>query len=1776
MDIGKLLKNVHNLNEYISTTQDCTEKCKTSKIQLNMSTVLALKKIRSLEIEYFNKCEENGIACVIFERMLCLPPSKTWGVLSKELVNLLQYWLDAVRKHLVRHNSQWWTFLKLLLAFIKEIRQKDTSLPNILVEHTAECLLDLATNTRPDALQKHEILHCFNMYCSESSREIRFAMRNKFGQYFTKLSTYMSSCGHLPTQYSIMETLLRWLLPRQDRTLRLKSAAKWFPSSMYAESDVDIFLERPWVNFFQDARDFLNAHNQRHDDVTSVVCRKFTVGKVVIVSGTERQESWLDINMVSKCVSVLLDPRVLETFGSTNHKSFETLVVTQQNTESAKLHRESPHLLLSIRTTTPPQVLPSNVHLGDDVGCDVTAVLTTRCDVTRLNDALRKLFEDKYELLLDLEKELELSPVKRTENSKQVKDTDEDQRFSHPVEVRRRKHSGYIVKPRQPLSCMSPSTASTSSLAQLHEKLAALPRYKYDKEPVSVCAPPDLSVVTEVSEADDRQSLNTTFKSKPYGVCYKNLNTLDQRKSQSDPESSRKCKGRRLSPIVNEDTTSCLLVATVGSADDSVINDTVERLSKSKDYNPDNIVDLLVQEALQAKQDDKYRSDSGINTGDKKSQDDHENTDTIDATPEFDQIKLSKKKPKVVSSTSDESNTEAINEAPCFVNTRRKNKKDTKDPAPRNSFDEQVVEEFFSQHFTENKAGEIIISPTLAKKINETSSESSDNFGENFNLINGDIEEDIVPYDFNNIEVLECLNNMVDRVCDEFNKCTEYLNKDEGITADLNDTIEEELPLKDIINKIHIDSTKAATVKKSKKKPKLKYKITPKMAKARASRRKNKLELESASKMSTIIEDQGLESAAENLDKEEDAIKKPEEEVQVDVVDEAKQNAPTDKIDTETPVTRKKRKLYSPKDEGATSESPQPENPITSEPNKIKRTSKMTATSTCYKEIEKERQNRVRMPRSRKSKVTDPPSPRTKKLNDMFDKVKESADSEKVKLADKTFEKDHYNFNSDSEDDFKVKKIEISKRNSTTTIGSFESTLSKRGRSVKCINYTDIKSSDESNKVKRKLTRKTRSRKRANAEQNDLIDERMRKATDVLNTSILVEKTEPTATNPILNLAKAPEMEMVEEKNDHLDGNQKKKGKKHKVETTETKRSKKVLNKVVVEKVRNFDDDNRTESPLPGLLVEPATTINDDTNELSIMVDKFKKIYQEGPENYINETNTTQNLLSDVERFRNEDITEEYIEIEDQFQGQEFEIKPKKCASRKKKNKTTLNIKKERVSEARELKENVDVINILDETEAKSEKSIATIGITGHGEFDEEPPSPKLINERLEPRNLEVEDLDTSMKDYFEKLTKEMNESNNRISNSSNEDNIKISVKSNSSGSVKSKSLVVSIKRMSSEDISRWLPSRRNSDSDDSYSGKSVKKNNEETAVAIIGSEGKDNDINEVTEVNTKRQSMRLIFKNSQPVKINDSAEIKDDSDSDSYHNTPKRNSKLRAKSKVRETTKKLETIDEPVTKVKTKHTSLISPIKLFDELISNADKQSEVTLSDDEQYMKDIINTLAEKKKTNLTKPQVLKAKSISTVSSQSKISTSTKIEDSRKRRVEEEREDLIKKRKVEVNNNVECVSSGLTVSSVDEWFKRIEPEGSRAEMISSSMRHSLQGVLERLDTTLVEIHRNTSKKFVNLFVNAQKQLLALKERRQRMYKQVASDILSEVVKIMDQKFADLDERSQELDGTFMKQLKEQASELIREDCKQKRVMVRLLKEDVQAVVDHLERQAL
>ena len=78
-----------------------------------------MKYISLIYLQYFNKCDDRGAAFKVFDKVLELPPSKTWNLLGKELIILLQFWLDAVRKHLITHNVNWWSFLKHLLHYTK-------------------------------------------------------------------------------------------------------------------------------------------------------------------------------------------------------------------------------------------------------------------------------------------------------------------------------------------------------------------------------------------------------------------------------------------------------------------------------------------------------------------------------------------------------------------------------------------------------------------------------------------------------------------------------------------------------------------------------------------------------------------------------------------------------------------------------------------------------------------------------------------------------------------------------------------------------------------------------------------------------------------------------------------------------------------------------------------------------------------------------------------------------------------------------------------------------------------------------------------------------------------------------------------------------------------------------------------------------------------------------------------------------------------------------------------------------------------------------------------------------------------------------------------------------------------------------------------------------------------------------------------------------------------------------------------------------------------------
>ncbi|CAH0717752.1 unnamed protein product, partial [Brenthis ino] len=1679
MEVNKLLKTVNNVDDYISATQNMLNEHSNSKIQFNMSTVLALKKVRSIEIEYFTKYGENGAAVKILDLLLRSPPSKTWALLGKELILLFQYWLDALRKHLIVHNSNWWSFLSVLLKFIQEIRLKNAILTNILIQETAECLLDLATQSEPDVNQRYKILQCLNSFCAESSREIRFALKDNFEDYFIKLGTLVTSCGDLRTQYSIMETLLRWLLPRQDLAVRKEASAKWFPSNLYKSQAVDVFLRRPWQNFFKDARDFLNAQNEASDLVTSIICRKFSIGNVILISGNDRKEYYIDLNCGSKCVSLMLEPRMLEILNSPV-SICEALTIDEDNTNSVQLYRKSPETLISLVVMDPLRMYASNV-LRDN--CDVTVAISSRSNMRKLDRALRNIFHTKYQLLMDIEEDIEISPRKR-ELQRNDNTSEDDTRFSHPIEIQRRQHSGYIVRARNPVSWQSPSTASTSSLAMLREKLTAFPGYRFDKEPVSVCAQPQLSSVTEVTETDG-QSLNTSqstlkLQQRSHGVCHKKKANIDKIRAQNDNEGLNNEKNKRkfLSPILNdsENSVSCLLVATIGSANDSVINDTLERLPKEKDIHTDNIVDMLAQEALQS-----HNKKSEVS----EASDIIENKAVENALTNKVKTNVLQKKQTIISnSTTDESNTEVFEDTPNFINLRRKradkvDKRIDEINIEKQTFNIQAVEDFFSQHFSENRNGDLVISPTLAKKINETSSESSEPF--DFDpIINIDTE-----FNFSEVEIVECLNDIVEKVCQDFDKCTEYLNKDLNNFGEDITKVDLDMPLNEVTdgkNKVKKSNNNKKNVKgKDKSKPAKGINLNFKKTKVRG---KNKLNIETLKQMSPIIE---RDSVIEDVGVKE--------------------------ISPETSLIKRKRKLYSPKDDHKVNEevgvhiSETEEDTMPSAFKVYDKTPKSLATS--YKEIDSIRRDSIRKLRNKKPLRDISVSPRTKKMNDLFDDLKKTKDNEeKIILADKKIRNKklaEYNFSSDSdEEEFKTRTV--TKKSSTATIESEKSKRnqpSRRGRSTNKIKNSDsiLDKTEEplkKNTKSKNVTQKSKTPKRIQPmrSKKNIIDQRMRDpAPEVLNTSMVIEIPNIDITEPEPNINK-PEMEII---NDIPEKDKNKTKKKNKVDLSLKKRNETNI-------TIDLDSDRETSSPLPGLIVEKAQVHREADDSITVItLENLKNISQKIE---INDLNTTQNLLTDLDQNNNSppklNVTDEFNKTNHSKIETPKKVKTEKSILKKQ--------NRAQIRTISDYKSKIDTSVI----ESNSGISIDTTGkspITAHGYVDQSPPNSKELNRTVEPRNLEIQDLNQSMKDYYEKLTNEINDSCDHSKKNSDMRNISV----DSSNSMKivekenlatnraenvhifAKSPSVSIERLSPKEINRWLPPRLNS---------------------VFGS-------NQSSESEISVRKTRSYSKNS----------YKSKKSSTNRQGSPQM------------------------------QTSLISPIKMYGEV----GKVKSVSSHGDDFV--DRIKSLMTRK---ILKPQNSKSNHYSSKKAGS--SSEKSCNETPKETIKRKSSPILsvtKMKKVDSKSSIGNITvfESDTSSSIHEWFKRNDQD-KQLESLDHSLRDHLEQVMEKLDTTLVEIHHMTSKKFVSMFVDAQKHLNELKENRRRMYQETAKEIISDMVKIMDRKFMELDKRSQELDEQFINIIKEKARHLIHEDCKQKRVMVTLLREDIQAVVDHIQNK--
>lgn len=1277
----------------------------------------------------------------------------------------------------------------------------------------------------------------------------------------------------------------------------------------------------------------------------------------------------------------------------------------------------------------------------------------------------------------------------------------------------------------------------------MRDRLGALPSIR-DKKSVGVCVRPGLSDVTEITEWERSGNFNpaSTLKLNASGYCHTKRYINNNRNSQSDSDIAKNFDTIREEAINQSQTPKCsqsdklykrdksnddrafshLLVTTIGSTDESVINATLEKIPKNKNVNTNNLIESLIHEALQAKGNKADAPDSGINTGDVNKQDLREYCEAIESTPfaDVDNILQRKQKERTVvsKSTSDESNTEAINDTPMtYVNVRRRNlnKKVINENVAIKSptYDVQAVEDFFSQHFTEDKTGDLIISPTLAKKINVTSSETSEDFDQCFvsnDKMNNKISQD----------VKECLNSII-------KECPEYCEREDENCKILNleDIRENEnyVPLHDISNSEQckqVNEQNATKKSRGQGKRKMKLRYSMKKSKPKSKKAsKNKLPLQPVSKMSTIIE--------VNADTDVSVMKNNTDNKTNDFSD--------NKNSVDNSVVRRKRKLYSPKDESIMYVENKKSGRQEIQKDDVRKSNvddavgakkNNTSAAMCYRELEKERQNYRRTTKRRSQCNIEAVSPKTKKLNDVFDNLKQIVESEeRIMLVDKKSAKDLtiFNYTSESEDeDFKQKKIELQKRTSTTTVGSRNSVFStRRGRAVNKINYTENgrEPSIDTNKkpnTKRKICTKRNTRSKKTIKEV-LIDEKVRDAVpETLETSFVVEKEvknkEDENLVPHIN---APEFEILPEDNlvgpkEVIKTEKSTAIKKSKV-IKQIKKSKKALVKKekvgddATEEVQLIRDkeDERTISPLPGLLVE---TVKDKPNlEDSLpsysMVKKLKKVYQEGgllvvdAFNETNGTNTIQNLLSDNDRMSPQlNITEEFkknheetakgdntakyteishditeIEtlllpsIEDRRKigdnGSSKKIKhslrlksripsviessveepyveksdPKikltinslednlnsdkniwsKMETQNKKDKKqieTIHINDRSAllkSKTKDHKQEIETLIISDISEKNSEKSIATVGITAHGHFDEPPPSSDSLKIRHLPR--EIVDMDASTKEYYIKLQRQVNLGNTNSSKS--EDNIdarknncdEISVKTSpsqkktniqrqksrkwtqaqiNSSSSDGKNVSVSIPRMSRNEILKWLPSSRNSSTDHEDS---VQKSSSDVIDPMNLHKWLPSPRSSDTEL-SKKSSTKLPFKRSTTILQREIASSQN-----------------------------------------TKRKSAISPIRFFDELTTNIKYNTRNSTKNDTLTSSNANDT---SRKQDSENENVTRSIFKETLESACKIKESTSIKRTggTLKYFEKEAKEI----------PIVDVSSGPSVSSVDDWFER------------------------------------------------------------------------------------------------------------------------------------------
>ncbi|XP_063539361.1 uncharacterized protein LOC134748494, partial [Cydia strobilella] len=902
-------------------------------------------------------------------------------------------------------------------------------------------------------------------------------------------------------------------------------------------------------------------------------------------------------------------------------------------------------------------------------------------------------------------------------------------------------------------SCNSPSSTSTTSLAQLREKLTKFTPVNFTKVPARIAATPELPILIE----EEYDKLSSSEPKRRCGV----LRNIKHYHSDSEIQIVIK-NTRDLQPIVEERSANLLpALDATANTDQSAIVEAFEQLH-NKDA-PVNLVDLLEEEALNHEQD----KDSGLISG--------------KVTQEIEEIGY----------TTDDS--DVVDDTPCYDYDWRKRCRNKSDKTNKNNNDENetIIE---NTHFCQQQQDIIhLISLATIKRISESLSRDEDS--EDDCCIIDDIEIVTEKESELNLaveaDIIDCVNYLLDKVSNDIDTHVDLL-------------VEQQQQI-GISRAVHnIDKTNN----------------TSKILKMNNNTLKSPKDI--TNELNTPEKSTYRQKKAKCV--------KPPNNVEEDSDCKSPMNATTQ-------VIQKKRKLYSPKDDDN-------ENNEIPRSRKKRRPSSSTESpiAACYKELENARKSRIRLPRKRAS--TQPvTSPKTKKLNDMFDIIKDSVvNNEKITLVNKKSDKDLslYNMSSESDDElFQKKNTKVQK---CISLSSLES-VTKRRRSVKPVDYTSYYSSqDECQRVVKKAGKQTkpRSRKAKITQRTDLIDERMRNdQPEVLETSFVQEKgnmnvpeepqpsvnvpvleTMPTGDiydEPIVSRSKPQtpnKQEIKTEKSlkkrcvnltkptitkrskeiiaDHSHDESIVSGRKPhtpnkqgiiKIETEKSlknkfdKLTKPTLTKKSNEIIKNVptERESATVSPLPGLVVETVPPKDENTSLDANLLQKLIKIYTD-----LGGLNTTSDTQLSVPAY------------------------------------------------------NLQAGDIPD---VNSEKSIETGGrspITGHNDLDESPPNLDALNESFQYRDIDVEGKSKSITEFLVNMRREkcavksischdiesqinpvspkskVSASTVVLTRMSSEDIEKL-VTPTQSSTTKSLPVIV-LKRISPDEIDKWLPMPKTKD----------------------------------------------------------------------------------------------------------------------------------------------------------------------------------------------------------------------------------------------------------------------------------------------------------------------------------------------------------------------------